>query len=193
VPFYLWKNNAYNASFSQIVGGCVCEEYTIDNTANPISDTVSYQDSKTGQKLTKTVSANQTIYVCGCQGSVTTNIATITLLGPCTPPPNVGAENSIFGNQFNSWYTVSSQPIYSNKYQDLDRLNSPYFIGDNGQIQNRLGYIYQRNALGEFVPQNLGGYNLATLTSGPWYFYFGLKQGASAIDKFREIYIGTDE
>jgi hypothetical protein len=193
VPFYLWKNNAYNASFSQIVGGCVCEEYTIDNTANPINDTVSYQDCNTGQLLTTTVPANQTISVCGCQGSVTTNIATITLLGPCTPPPSVGAENSIFGNQFNSWYTVSSQPIYSNKYQDLDRLNSPYFIGDNGQIQNRLGYIYQRNALGEFVPQNLGGYNLATLTSGPWYFYFGLKQGASAIDKFREIYIGTDE
>jgi hypothetical protein len=193
VPFYLWKNNAYNASFSQIIGGCVCEEYEIDNTANSLSDTVSYQNCNSGQLETTTVLANQTITICACQASITTNIATINLQGPCTPPPSIGAENSIFGNQFNSWYTVPNQPIFSSKYQSLDRLNSPYFIGDNGQIQNRLGYIFQKNALGEYVPQNLGGYNLATLTSGPWYFYFGLRQGASAIDKFREIYIRTDE
>jgi hypothetical protein len=193
VPFYLWKNNAYNASFSQIIGGCVCEEYTIDNTTNSISDTVGYQDCNTGQLQTITVAANQTTTVCGCQGSVTSNIAIISLLGPCTPPPSPGAENSIFGNQFNSWYTVPTEPIFSTKLQSLDRLGSPYFIGNNGQIQNRVGYIFQRNSQGEYVPQNLGGYNMATLTSGPWYFYFGLKQGGSAIDKFRQIYIGTDE
>jgi hypothetical protein len=193
VPFYLWKNNAYDASFSQIIGGCVCEEYIIDNTVNLISDTVSYQDCNTGQLQTTTVPPNQTITICACQGSVTTNIATINLQGPCTPPPSIGAENSIFGNQFNSWYTVPTEPIFSTKYQSLDRLALPYFTGNNGQIQNRVGYIFQRNPQGGYVPQNLGGYNMATLTSGPWYFYFGLKQGGSAIDKFRQIYIGTDE
>jgi hypothetical protein len=60
-------------------------------------------------------------------------------------------------------------------------------------IENRLGYIFQRNALGEFVPQNLGGNNFTTVTSAPWYFYFGLKVGSSAMDKFRQTYLGIEE
>lgn len=193
VPFYLWKNNAYNASFSQVVDGCICEEYLVDNTSSLVNDIVSYQDCNTGQLKTEQVLGGQSIIICACQGSVTTTFASINFLDLCTPPPINGAENSIFGNQFNNWYTVSSEPIFSSKYQDLDRLASPYFIGNNAQIQNRVGYIFQRNEQGGYVPQNLGGYNMKTINGAPWYFYFGLKQGGSAIDKFRQIYIGTDE
>ena len=106
------------------------------------------------------------------------------------------SEPSIFGNNRNTWYSQISNfrglNILSQKYQELDRLNTPFFIGNNGQIENKLGYIFQRNAVGEYVPQNTGGTNFTTLTSAPWYFYFGLKTGGSAMDKFRQLYIGGE-
>ena len=106
------------------------------------------------------------------------------------------SEPSIFGNDRNTWYSQISNfrglNILSQKYQELDRLNTPFFIGNNGQIENKLGYIFQRNAVGEYVPQNTGGTNFTTLTSAPWYFYFGLKTGGSAMDKFRHLYIGGE-
>ena len=111
-------------------------------------------------------------------------------------PLGVSAEPSIFGNDRNTWYSQMSNfrglNILSRKYQELDRLNTPFFIGNNGQIENKLGYIFQRNAVGEYVPQNTGGTNFTTLTSAPWYFYFGLKTGGSAMDKFRQLYIGGE-
>jgi hypothetical protein len=106
------------------------------------------------------------------------------------------SEPSIFGNDRNTWYSQISNfrglNILSKKYQELDRLNTPFFIGNNGQIENKLGYIFQRNPAGEYVPQNTGGTNFTTLTSAPWYFYFGLKSGGSAMDKFRQSYIGGE-
>jgi hypothetical protein len=68
------------------------------------------------------------------------------------------------------------------------------FIGGNQYIQNRTGYIFQRNAQGGNEPAILPGtLNETTLTSAPWYFYFGLKKGASAMDKFTQLYIGISE
>jgi hypothetical protein len=139
------------------------------------------------------VAAQQSITICACQSSVVVQQSVVTSNGICVPPPPPPADNSIFGNEFNNWYSVPSQPIFSTKYQNLDRLSIPYFIGVNGQIENRMGYIFQRNAQGEYEPTNLGGNNQKTLQGAPWYFYFGLRSGASAIDKFRQIYIGTDE
>lgn len=193
VPFYLWRNNAYTTSFSQVFGGCVCETYTIDNSANNVSDSYTYQDCNSGNLISASIPAQQTVSICACQGSVTTQQATVASTGPCTPPPPPPADNSIFGNEGNTWYTIPSQPIFSTKYQELDRLNIPYFIGINGQIENRTGYIFQKNSLGEYEPRNLGGNNLRTLSGAPWYFYFGLRSGASAIDKFRQTYLGVDE
>jgi hypothetical protein len=110
-------------------------------------------------------------------------------------------ENSIFGNDKNSWYTDYNNllnlgnNIYSEKYQELDRLNAPYFLGNNGLIQNQQGYIFQRNASGstnQYDPQNTSPNNFSTITSAPWYFYFGLKVGRTAMDKFRQSYIGGE-
>jgi hypothetical protein len=112
-------------------------------------------------------------------------------------PPSATSQPSIFGNDQNSWLTTYSanrgQNIYSQQYQSLDRLNSPYFLGNNGMIENRLGYIFQRNADGDYISDNLGGNNFSTLTSAPWYFYFGLKVGSSAMDKFKQKYLGVEE
>ena len=107
-------------------------------------------------------------------------------------------ENSIFGNDKNSWYTDYNNllnlgnNIYSEKYQELDRLNAPYFLGNNGLIQNQQGYIFQRNSQNEYDPQNTSPNNFSTITSAPWYFYFGLKVGRTAMDKFRQSYIGGE-
>jgi hypothetical protein len=70
---------------------------------------------------------------------------------------------------------------------------NPMFIGENNQIQNRRGYVYQTNSKGQYAPTPPRGNNQLTLTSAPWYFYFGLKKGASAMDKFTQLYIQSTE
>ena len=105
------------------------------------------------------------------------------------------SQPSIFGNQENTWSSSKfTYSAYKQKYQSIDRLNAPMFIGGNQYIQNRTGYIFQRNAQGGNEPAILAGtLNQTTLTSAPWYFYFGLKKGASAMDKFTQLYIGISE
>jgi len=101
------------------------------------------------------------------------------------------AQPSIFGNEENTWYTTGN--AYKNNYQSIDRLQAPMFIGNSGQIQNLTGYIYNRNFSGQYVTTQGNTTNYTTLTSAPWYFYFGLKTGRSAMDKFRQLYINTEE
>ena len=103
-------------------------------------------------------------------------------VGTTTPP-------SIFGNESNSWITDKSS-FSAFTYQRLDRFYFPFFVGGNQQVENSLGYIYQTNPSGLNLPDVVPGTtNLETITSGPFYFYFGIKNGATAIDKFREKYI----
>ena len=69
---------------------------------------------------------------------------------------------------------------------------SPFFVGDNNLLENAYGYIYQRNPNGSYNLKPTGGTtNERTVTSGPWYFYFGLKKGKTAMDKFIQQYLGT--
>jgi hypothetical protein len=96
---------------------------------------------------------------------------------------------SIFGTEANSWVTDKSS-FSAFTYQRLDRFYVPFFVGGNQQVQNSLGYIYQTDNSGNNLPTVVPGTtNLETLTSGPYYFYFGIKNGATAIDKFRQKYI----
>jgi len=99
---------------------------------------------------------------------------------------------SIFGNERNNW--VTDKDIFSPyEYQTIDRFYFPSFIGANQQVQNSLGYIFQTDQTGANNPQvQPGTSNYETLTSGPYYFYFGIKNGATAIDKFRQKYIPTE-
>jgi hypothetical protein len=59
-------------------------------------------------------------------------------------------------------------------------------------IQNAYGYIYQRNNNGTYNTVPTTPTNEYTLTSAPWYFYFGLKKGKSAMDKYVQQYLGTE-
>jgi hypothetical protein len=102
-------------------------------------------------------------------------------------------EPTIFGSQDNEWYTYGGNPIVdSKKYQEFDRRLQPFFQGNNNLIQNAYGYIYQRNLDGTYNKVPTTPTNERTLTSAPWYFYFGLKRGKTAMDKYVQQYLGTE-
>jgi hypothetical protein len=100
---------------------------------------------------------------------------------------------TIFGTQNNSWYTYGgNSTIESKKYQEFDRRLQPFFQGNNGLLENAYGYIYQRDLNGTYNIKPSAPSNTYTLTSAPWYFYFGLKKGKSAMDKYVQQYLGTE-
>jgi hypothetical protein len=113
--------------------------------------------------------------------------------------------DSIFGKQYNNWdFTVNGSTVFSHKYQSLDRVaqSSRYFRNDVTQItQYNKGYIYA------IKPSNTGGFELSAAsgdwernpsddklvtTGAPFHFYFGLRRGASAFDRFRVKWINTN-
>jgi hypothetical protein len=110
----------------------------------------------------------------------------------------------IFGNQSNNWaFDYNGSEIFSHKYQSLDRVNSSsrYFRTKNtNETQYFKGYIYA------VKPSILGGFELSAdkldwnknsvdpqlvTTGAPFHFYFGLRRGASAYDRFRTKWINT--
>ena len=102
---------------------------------------------------------------------------------------------NIFGGQLNNWQTQPND-IFGYKYQSLDRTNisqPSYFIGSNS-------FVNERNARGYiFNVDNSGNLNVSSgvwppkfLVGAPNHFYFGLINGKSALDKFKEIYIGDE-
>lgn len=113
--------------------------------------------------------------------------------------------NTIFGLQSNNWdFTVSGSSganltIFSKKYQSLDRLDqgSRYFRSNgSSQTQYQKGYIYAVDGLGDLTAKstawskNPPDSQLVTV-GAPFHFYFGLRRGASAFDRFRTKWINT--
>jgi hypothetical protein len=109
--------------------------------------------------------------------------------------------DSIFGRQFNNWdFIVSGDTVFSHRYQSLDRLDpgSRYFRGTNiSQTQFQKGYIYAVNT-GDTITadpyywsENSTKIDLVTV-GAPFHFYFGLRRGASAFDRFRTKWINTN-
>ena len=110
----------------------------------------------------------------------------------------------IFGIQSNNWeFEFNGSSIFSHKYQSLDRVNSGsrYFRTRNtNETQYFKGYIYA-------VKNGPNGIELSSsssdwdkpvrspqlvTTGAPFHFYFGLKRGASAFDRFRVKWINTN-
>jgi hypothetical protein len=126
---------------------------------------------------------------------------------------NDDANGGIFGYQKNTWRKeqlgTSTHPgLFSHKYQDLDRLdvNSRYFrtLGGGNQTYFDKGYIYSVSGvtinidIDESLANwdlNVAGTNAGTqwiTVGGPFHFYFGLRQGGSAFDRFRQKWINTE-
>jgi hypothetical protein len=98
----------------------------------------------------------------------------------------------IFGSEKNDWDT---EIIKENGYQDFDRNVYPYYQGDSSVVKFNPGYIF---SVGNSTPitynyqPNVGpNHKDKTMVSAPWYFYFGLKKGRTAMDKFYSTYIDT--
>ena len=128
-----------------------------------------------------------------------------------TSPTSFSGNDSIFGRQFNNWdFKVSGSSIHSNRYQSLDRLqpSSRYFRTDgSSETQYQKGYIYavktvtastgvvsvQLTADPYYWDPNAtpAASNQLVTVGAPFHFYFGLRRGASAFDRFRKKWINT--
>jgi hypothetical protein len=109
----------------------------------------------------------------------------------------------IFGLQSNNWaFDYNGSEIFSYKYQSLDRVNpsSRYFRNNVSQeTQYFKGYIYAiKNGpngvelSAETARWNKNSVDPQLVTTGaPFHFYFGLRRGASAYDRFRTKWINT--
>lgn len=116
-------------------------------------------------------------------------------------------QDSIFGSQSNEWYTtpIVSNGFFSNKYQSLDRLlaSSRYMrTNSSTYIKDYKGYIYsfnasinQYNPLWNSVQPNSAPYSVSDrifTVGAPFHFYFGLKKGKTAFDRFSAKWIKTE-
>ena len=103
----------------------------------------------------------------------------------------IDTSSLIFGTQNNDWYTSS---INSEPYQLQDRTSSDFFKGDqDGSAASYRGFITNVNPSPPPLGTNISAFGSSepnpTIIGGPWYFYFGLKNAATAIDKFYLKYV----
>ena len=112
---------------------------------------------------------------------------------------NINAGNSIFGSQTNEWET-SISGITALPFQKMERFNDDFPKGATGSYDgpdayNARGYLFSvsglnatgGNAIYQLTPTTTPN---PALGGAPWYFYFGVKKGATAINKFYTTYIG---
>lgn len=112
---------------------------------------------------------------------------------------NINAGGSIFGSQTNEWET-SISGITELPYQKMERYNDDFPKGATGSYDgpdayNARGYLFSVSGLNATGGNAIYQLNPNTtpnpaLGGAPWYFYFGVKKGATAINKFYTTYIG---
>jgi hypothetical protein len=89
--------------------------------------------------------------------------------------------STIFGTDTNEWYTTS--PYYSQKYQDLSFAASPFSPYFNNTQTGQQGFIFQTNTQGNPTPTPFVGSD-TFIVGAPYHFYFGLRKGKSAINRY---------
>jgi hypothetical protein len=125
--------------------------------------------------------------------------------------------DSIFGSQGNDWYTEdnilptagSGNSLYHRRYQSLDRLptGSRYFETINTSKNYFFkGYIYSVTLTAQTdtnLSADISTWNTSQIGSfpngerpltvgSPFFFYFGLKKGKSAWDRFARKWVGFE-
>jgi len=97
------------------------------------------------------------------------------------------ATNNVFGYEDNTWDTnLEGSKLFSSRYQTLDFNKSPYFKATNG---NPVGYIYNRDSNGNVSTNFPAGKPSKFIVGAPYHFYFGLRRGKSAINKYITKYL----
>ena len=103
--------------------------------------------------------------------------------------------NTIFGDQYNTWATSTSDIVQNTRFQSLDRYksNTPYFYGNNSTANELNARAYIFNATGPIgngglYTTTLGSSKSKFLVGAPYQFYFGTVKGESALDKFKTKY-----
>jgi hypothetical protein len=123
---------------------------------------------------------------------------------------NNSSGDSIFGSQKNDWVSeddvVGGTSFFSREYQNMDRVNqsSRYFRTNNiNQSLFFKGYIFSvtpgtattetdLSAQVSTWSLNPAPYDRAVTVGAPFHFYFGLKRGKSAWDRFARKWIGFE-
>jgi hypothetical protein len=101
----------------------------------------------------------------------------------------------IFGTENNNWDTFNITGFYKNEYQNLN-FDAPnqYFTTTT---PNNLGFITNFDSNNDPLPivTNVtnGSPESSVLVGAPFYFYFGLNNGFTALDKFIKLYIETTD
>jgi hypothetical protein len=109
--------------------------------------------------------------------------------------------NSIFGSQENEWYSdpINGTAFFNYPYQLLDRVEpSSRYMRTSQSNENKYfkGYIYSVYPDGTLNPEfnsidTNSPENRLFNTGAPFYFYFGLKKGKSAFDRFTTKWLDT--
>lgn len=111
------------------------------------------------------------------------------------PVATLGNTPFMFGNETNDWISGPSD-IIKIKYQEMDRLSSGYPLYNTiVNNYNATGYLYGNNSntiatTNYNYSANILPADKQILVGAPWYFYFGLNRGKTAINKFYTKYIG---
>lgn len=113
-----------------------------------------------------------------------------------------GDVDSIFGSQQNDWYTypILGNSFMSYEYQLMDRVNSASrYVRPSTTLQTQYfkGYIYVVDSSGNISAAlsnqegNAGQPRVVTV-GAPQHFYFGLKKGKTAFDRFLSKWVNTE-
>jgi hypothetical protein len=110
------------------------------------------------------------------------------------------SNNLIFGNDNNDWLYKQTSPssVETIEYQSIDRLNSSKTFPSNVTTPTTEipGFIYNsKNNAGtvEYDPQNINFGSRKLLVGAPYHFYFGLKVGNSAMNRYIDKYLFNQE
>ena len=102
----------------------------------------------------------------------------------------VNVNNTWFGNQENTWATDTNDLI-TVKYQDEN------FTGATDYMKTAAGtgygYLYNENPPGTEIPNTAGNQDNKFRVGSPFYFYFGLRRGRSAMNRFITKFVILDD
>lgn len=110
-----------------------------------------------------------------------------------------GPTSNIFGSEDNNWVTTANQNpngtgFYSQSYQNLDFENINEYYNS---VNAKFGFITNFDGLGNPEDTITGVQNgipqgNPIVVGAPFFFYFGLNNGKTAMDKFSKLYLETE-